>query len=141
MSSTLYLEGVPMTTFKLGVDPRAEIKGIRRTNGSILLRTKIGGRTQRYIACFTSSQEFKFYREITSSERKRVVKKTLRAHPLETLPWILEDGSNKWSCILRGEVLTTLAPAVLKAPTDYSVYMWGQKIYTKNQILQEVVCV
>ena len=120
----------------LGIDPDAEVVGIRYVNQDTLLRTKVRGRTQRYIACYDAESRFKYYREITSSERKRVVLDNLDDNPIGTLDWALIG--NKWICHLDGERLVPIVPSRLKAPTDYSVYMWGSVVIS-NRKLKEYV--
>jgi hypothetical protein len=117
---------------ELGVDPRAEVVGIRYLGSNTLLRTRIKGRTQRYIACYDAGSRFKYYREITSSERKRVVLDNLDDNPIGALDWALIG--DKWICQLSGKRLTPIVPNRLKAPTDYSVYMWGSDIVSNNKL-------
>ena len=116
----------------LGLDPDAEVVGIRYVNQDTLLRTRIRGRTQRYIACYDAESRFKYYREITSSERKRVVLDNLDDNPISSLDWVLIE--DKWICQLAGERLAPMVPNRLKAPTDYSVYMWGSEIVSNNKL-------
>jgi len=116
----------------LGLDPDAEVVGIRYVNQDTLLRTKVRGRTQRYIACYDAKSRFKYYREITSSERKRVVLDDLDDNPIGSLDWVLIE--DKWICQLAGERLAPMVPNRLKAPTDYSVYMWGSEIVSNNKL-------
>lgn len=117
---------------ELGVDPRAEVVGTRYLGSNTLLRTRIKGRTQRYIACYDAESRFMYYREITSSERKRVVLDNLDDNPIGRLDWVLIE--DKWICQLAGERLTPMVPNRVKAPTDYSVYMWGSKIVSNNKL-------
>ena len=121
---------------QLGLDPEAEIVGIRYVNQHTLLRTRIRGRTQRYITCYDAESRFKYYREITSSERKRVVLNNLDDNPIATLDWVLTD--DKWTCQLAGKKLVPVIPNRLKAPTDYAVYMWGLGIISNNK-LKEII--
>ena len=116
----------------LGVDPRAEIVGVRHIGNDTLLRTRIRNRTQRYIACYDSESRFKYFREITSSERKRVVLDNLEDNPIGALDWVLIEG--KWICQLNGKKLAPMVPLRLKAPTDYSVYMWGSDVISNNKL-------
>jgi hypothetical protein len=120
----------------LGLHPKAEIVGIRYVNNDTLLRTRIRGRTQRYIACYDADARFKYYREITSSERKRVVSDSLEDNPLGRLDWALIG--DKWACQLSGKTLTPIVPNRLKAPTDYAVYVWGTEILS-NRALKDLV--
>lgn len=121
---------------ELGVDPRAEVVGIRYLGSNTLLRTRIKGRTQRYIACYDAESRFMYYREITSSERKRVVLNNLEDNPIGTLDWVLIE--DKWVCQLAGERLAPMVPNRVKAPTDYSVYMWGSEIVSNNKLKEYV---
>ena len=120
----------------LGIDPDAEIVGIRYVNDDTLLRTRVRGRTQRYIACYDLEYRFKYYREITSSERKRVVLDDLDDNPLCTLEWVLVG--DKWICQLGDKRLVPLVPNRLKAPTDYAVYMWGSEIVSTRKLKEYV---
>ena len=117
---------------QLGLDPDAEVVGIRYVNRDTLLRTRIRGRTQRYIACYDAESRFKYFREITSSERKRVVLDNLDDNPIGTLDWALIG--DKWICHLDGKRLVPIVPNRIKAPTDYSVYMWGSDIISNNKL-------
>lgn len=116
----------------LGLDPNAVVVGIRHINNDILLRTRIKGRTQRYIACYDAESRFKYYREITSSERKRVVLNNLDDNPIDTLDW--ELIGDKWICHFDGKKLVPIVPNRLKAPTDYSVYLWGSDIVSNSRL-------
>ena len=117
---------------QLGLDPDAEVVGIRYVNRDTLLRPRIRGRTQRYIACYDAESRFKYFREITSSERKRVVLDNLDDNPIGTLDWALIG--DKWICHLDGKRLVPIVPNRIKAPTDYSVYMWGSDIISNNKL-------
>ena len=116
----------------LGVDPEAEVVGVRYLGRDTLLRTRIRGRSQRYIACYDTANRFMYYREITSSERKRVVLDNLGDNPIGTLDWVLIE--DKWVCQFGGKVLTSILPNRVKAPTDYSVYMWGTDIVSNSKL-------
>ena len=121
----------------IGLDPEAVVVGIRRINNDVLLRAKVRGRTQRYIACYDTSHRFQYYREITSSERKRVITNSLDKHPISTLDWSLIKG--KWFCYLDDKSLVPVTPSKLKAPTDYSVYLWGDQLISNKTLKQEII--
>ena len=120
----------------LGVDPSAIVVGVRYVNNNTLLRTRIKGRTQRYIACYDSNSRFKYFREISSSERKRVIQNTLEDNPIGNLDWVLVGDT--WSCELQGKPLVPIKPYSLKAPTDYTVYMWGGTLISNKFLKKEI---
>jgi hypothetical protein len=112
----------------LGLDPRCEIVGVREVAHRTLLRTRLGSRTQRYVSCHEDhTKRFRFFRRITTSERKRATMSNLKPSPLELLSWVRVEGGT-WTCQLGGKPLTPLIPSECIAPTDYNVYLWGTQL-------------
>ena len=120
----------------LGIDPRCEIVGVRQVADQILLRTRLEQRTMRYISSHGEDGEIRFFRTITSSERKRAGNNSLEPSPLEQLDWELVD--QKWNTKFLGQCLTPLVPARLIAPTDYAIYILGDELVSQGK-LKEII--
>lgn len=115
-----------------GVHPDAVIVGERYIGQHTLLRARVNGQTLRYITCYRPDGTFKYFRRISSSERKRAGQSCLEINPLETLEWVLTPEG--WCSTLNGEALTPVIPFSLIAPTDYTVYWLGDKMASKATI-------
>lgn len=117
----------------LGIDPSAQVVGSSVANGKLLLRTKtLYGRTQRYVACYDSDGQFRFFRRVSSSERKRLGRGEDITCPLELLDW--KQGSCHWLA-QRGDLkVITLTPQNLLAPTDYTTYIVNGEMVSKNTL-------
>lgn len=121
----------------LGIDPSSRVVGSSVSNGTLLLRARsINGTTQRYVACYNSDGSFKYFRRVTSSERKRLGRGQQLSHPLETLNW--SQGSTCWLTQHGDLKIITLSPNNLLAPTDYSVYVVNGEMVS-NHRLKEMI--
>lgn len=129
-----------MTTYSsLGIHPGAKVIGFSMTGvGNLLLRAKLNEKSQRYLACLDDDGEFKYFRKITSSERKRVGQGTLKPCPLEKIDWV-QDGDYRWWATHNGRFLETASPyGVRLAPTDYRTYLVDGELVS-NQRLKEMI--
>ena len=121
----------------LGIDPSVQVVGSSVAHGKLLLRAKTTqGRTQRYVACYDSDAQFRFFRRVSSSERKRLGKGEDITSPLELLDW--KQGSCHWLAQWGDLKVITLTPHNLLAPTDYSTYVVNGEMVS-NQTLKELV--
>lgn len=122
---------------QLGIKPGSRVVGTRWINDHLLLRAKLpSGKTLRYIACTYPNGDFKYFRLITSSERKRAGRGILDACPLETINWT-RRGSG-WQAELGNLSIITLAPNQLIAPTDYVLYSVNGEL-TTSSTLKEMI--
>lgn len=121
----------------LGIDPSVQVVGSSVANKTVLLRTRtVAGKTQRYAACYDSEGKFKYFRRISSSERKRLGRGQQISHPLETLNW--EQGPTCWLAQHGDLKILTLTPNNLLAPTDYTIYVVNGEMIT-NLRLKEMI--
>jgi len=121
----------------LGIDPGMQVVGSSVAQGKLLLRAKTThGRTQRYVACYDSEGQFRFFRRVSSSERKRLGKGEDITCPLELLDW--EQGSCYWLAQWGDLKVITLTPQNLLAPTDYSTYVVNGEMVS-NHTLKEIL--
>ena len=121
----------------LGIDPSSRVVGSSISNDTLLLRARsITGSTQRYVACYASDGSFKYFRRITSSERKRLGRGQQLSHPLEVLNW--SQGPTCWLAQHGDLKIITLSPSNLLAPTDYSVYVVNGEMVS-NLRLKEMI--
>ena len=121
----------------LGIAPDAQVVGSSAVHGKILLRTKTThGRTQRYVACYDSDNNFIYFRRVSSSERKRLGKGENITSPLELLDW--KQGPTYWHASYDGLEVITLTPMVIISPTDYSTYVVNGEMVS-NQKLKEII--
>jgi hypothetical protein len=122
---------------QLGIKPGSRVVGTRWINDHLLLRAKLpSGKTLRYLACTYPNGDFKYFRLITSSERKRVGRGILDASPLETINWARRGQG--WQAEHSNLVITTLAPNYLIAPTDYTLYSVNGEL-TTHANLEEMI--
>lgn len=126
------------TTYSaVGIDPSAQVVGSSVAQGKLLLRAKTAhGRTQRYVACYDSDAKFRFFRRVSSSERKRLGKGEDITSPLELLDW--EQGPFYWLAQWGDLKVITLTPQNLLAPTDYSTYVVNGEMVS-NKTLKEIL--
>ncbi len=121
----------------LGIDPSVQVVGSSVAQGKLLLRAKTThGRTQRYVACYDSDDQFRFFRRVSSSERKRLGKGEDITSPLELLDW--KQGSCYWLAQWGDLKVITLTPQNLLAPTDYSTYVVNGEMVS-NHTLKEII--
>ena len=123
----------------LGINPDVKVVGSSLVGGKLLLRSRTtDGRTIRYVACydpFTSS--FKYFRRVTSTERKRLGKGESITCPLEELAW--ERRLNHWEAQWKNLRVTTLTPQVnFISPTDYTSYVVNGEMIS-NHKLKEII--
>jgi len=117
----------------VGIDPSVQVVGSSISNGKLLLRTRdTWGKTRRYVACYDSNNIFKYFRRVTSSERKRLGKGENITCQLELLDW--EQKSFGWYTQWNDLTVTTLTPNKLIAPTDYSTYVVNGVIVSKHKL-------
>ena len=121
----------------LGIDPSVQVVGSSIANGRLLLRAKTTeGKTRRYVACYAPEGYFKYFRRVSSSERKRLGRGENITHPLEKLEW--SQGSTCWLSQWEDLKIITLTPFNLLAPTDYTTYVVNGSMIT-NQKLMEII--
>jgi len=121
----------------LGIEPGVHVVGSSLASGRLLLRTKTThGRTLRYVACYDLEGKFKYFRRVSSSERKRLGRGEVITSPLEQLDWLQE--SSHWCSQWHGKKVSTLTPYNLVAPTDYSTYTVGSEMVS-NLKLKEMI--
>ena len=122
---------------QLGIKPGSQVVGTRWVNDHLLLRAKLpSGKTLRYLACTYPNGDFKYFRLITSSERKRVGRGILDASPLETINWTRRGQG--WQAEHNGLLIHTLAPNYVIAPTDYTLYSVNGELTTPTT-LEEMI--
>lgn len=126
------------TTYSaVGIDPSAQVVGSSVAHSKLLLRAKTTqGRTQRYVACYDSDDKFRFFRRVSSSERKRLGRGEDITCPLELLDW--KQGSCHWVSQWGTLKVITLTPSNLLAPTDYSTYVVNGEMVS-NHTLKEIL--
>lgn len=121
----------------LGIDPSAKVVGSSVAQGKLLLRAKTTqGKTQRYVACYDSDGQFRFFRRVSSSERKRLGKGEDITSPLELLDW--KQGSHHWIAKWRNLEVITLTPNTILAPTDYTTYVVNDELVS-HKTLKEII--
>ena len=121
----------------LGIDPSVQVVGSSVAHGKLLLRAKTTqGKTQRYVACYDSDGQFRFFRRVSSSERKRLGKGEDITSPLELLDW--KQGSCHWITQWKHLEVITLTPKTLLAPTDYTTYVVNDELVS-NKTLKEII--
>ena len=122
-----------LTYSALGIDPSDRVVGSSISKGKLLLRTRTTDKkTHRYVACYDSSNEFKYFRRVSSSERKRLGKGEDITCPLEQLDWV--KSSNCWLAQWNDKQVRTLTPTQTHlAPTDYSTYVIGNEMVSKQK--------
>lgn len=121
----------------LGIDPSVQVVGSSVSNGRILLRAKTTrGTTLRYVACYAPDGKFKYFRRVSSSERKRLGRGENITHPLERLEW--SQGPTCWLTQWGDLNVVTLTPFNLLAPTDYTTYVVNGSMVS-NKKLKEIV--
>ena len=121
----------------LGITPGAIVVGSSVANNTLLLRTRTThGKTQRFVACYDPDSKFKYFRRVSSSERKRLGRGQQITHPLELLDWTL--GPSCWLTQYGGLKIITLTPNNILAPTDYSVYVVNGEMVS-NHKLKEMI--
>lgn len=121
----------------LGIDPSVLVVGSSVANSRLLLRAKTTcGTTLRYVACYAPDGEFKYFRRVSSSERKRLGRGEDITHPLERLEW--SQGPTCWFTQWGDLKIITLTPFNLLAPTDYTTYVVNGSMVT-NKKLKEIV--
>lgn len=117
----------------LGIDPGVRVVGSSLVNKKLLLRAKTPtNRTLRYVGCYTDTGKFKYFRKISSSERKRLGRGKSITNPLESLDW--QPSATCWTTTWNGLKVSTLAPNYIIAPTDYTVYVVGDKMVTTKTL-------
>lgn len=122
----------------LGIDPSVHVVGSSIANGRLLLRAKTtDGKTQRYVACYAPEGYFKYFRRVSSSERKRLGKGEDIIHPLEKLEW--RHGSTCWLSQWEDLKIITLTPFNLLAPTDYTTYAVNGSMITNQKLIKEII--
>ena len=127
-----------ITHSALGIDPHAKVVGSSLVQGKLLLRAKTAcGRTQRYLACYDSQSQFRFFRRVTSSERKRLGKGIDPTCPLELLDW-KKLGNSHWKAQWGDLEVITITTKNLLAPTDYSIYIVNGEMVS-NKKLKEMI--
>ena len=122
----------------LGIEPGARVVGSALVRGILLLRARtITGKTRRYKACYDTKGNFKYFRQVTSSERKRLGRGEKLHCPLEELDW--KRYSNQWIAHWGDLVIYTLTPTHgIVAPTDYSTYILNGELVSKYTLLKEI---
>ena len=121
----------------LGIDPSVQVMGSSVAGGRLLLRAKTTtGKTQRYVACYDSKDQFRFFRRVSSSERKRLGRGEDITCPLELLDW--KQGSCHWLAQWGDLKVITLTPSHLLAPTDYTTYVVNGDMVS-NKTLKEII--
>ena len=120
-----------------GIDPSVQVVGSSVAQGKLLIRAKTTtGRTQRYVACYDSDNEFRFFRRVSSSERKRLGKGEDIICPLELLDW--RQGTCHWLAQWGDLRVITLTPQNLLAPTDYSTYVVNGEMVSRNKLKEMI---
>ena len=118
----------------LGIDPSVQVVGSSLVNGRLLLRAKtIHGKTLRYVACYELGR-FKYFRRVSSSERKRLGKGENITHPLEKLDW--RQGSSCWMSQWEDLKISTLTPFNTLAPMDYTTYVANGSMLTNKKLME-----
>lgn len=125
------------TTYNtLGIDPNVQIVGTSKSNNKLLLRGKLNDKTIRYVACYNNDGNFKYFRKVTSTERKRVGKGEEVLNPLEQLDWV--QNNLGWETVYDGSLIQTINLPYILAPTDYPLYSVGYLILTSKN-LKEII--
>ena len=123
----------------LGIEPSARVVGSSIVNGTLLLRTRtLHGKTRRYKACYGSEGQFKYFRQVTSSERKRLSKGGKLLCPLEELDWKLQ--SPHWIAQWRDLTVHTGISQSIIAPTDYSTYVVNGELISRQKLKDILRC-